>query len=158
MAVNTYMLTPNYAQKWNWRVEIDGYDRAHFTTGDRPKASFEVVEFNPGGTHRPVKAPGRATFDDLTFEKGVLLGSDADFIEWMQELLSFAEGTSESNRWDNLFKTIDIVEYNQADEEINRWRLYGAFISNFDGNDLDGGASEVMTESITITYQFFTRA
>ena len=157
MAVNTEYLPPNYAGKWNWEVRIDGYEAARFMTADRPKASFEIMEVNPGGTHRPVKQPGRLTFDDITLESGEIINNAAgDFIEWMESCLHFASGAGTTDEG-RIYRPITIVEYDNADQVINEWKLYGAFISNYDGNDLDGSSSDVKTESITITYQYFQR-
>lgn len=154
MAVNTEALGLDYAQKWNWRVEIDGYERARFFSIDRPKAAFDIVEINAGGTHRPVKVPGRVSFDDLTAERGVVLTSDPDFVAWMEQVLEFASGAG--GHIADLVKTIDIVEFGPDDAEINRWRLFGAWISNFDGNNLSAD-SEALTENMTITYQYFKK-
>ena len=158
MAVNTDFLPANYAGKWNWAIVINGYEAARFMTGDRPKASFEIMEVNPGGTHRPVKQPGRLSFDDLTFEAGEISGDEAgDFVEWMEDCLSFADGDGQSVAED-AFRQVEIYEYDNGGNVLNQWKLYGAFISNYDGNDLDGSSSDVLTESITITYQYFTRS
>lgn len=156
MAVNVDQLAPNYAQKWNWRIEMQGYEKARFTTADRPKASFEVMEFNPGGTHRPIKQPGRVSFDDLTLERGEVIESETDFLDWMQKCLHFIEGVATVDRA-QIYRTVDMVEYDNSDVEINRWSLHDAFISGYDGNDLDGSSSDTKTESITITYSYFTR-
>ena len=158
MAVSTDFLPANYAGKWNWRIFMNGYEAARFMTADRPKATFEIMEINPGGTHRAVKQPGRLGFDDLIFEAGeVVTGEGGDFIEWMKKCLDFATGVGAAAAED-VFENITIAEYDNAGGTINKWKLHGAFISNYDGNDLDGSSSDVKTESITITYQYFERA
>lgn len=157
MAVSTDFLPANYAQKWNWRVFMSGYEAARFMTADRPKATFEVMEFNPGGTHRPVKQPGRLSFDDLSFERGEIVDSESDFVTWMEQCLTFTEGQADSAVAQELFRDIDIEEYGNDNSLLNSWTLHGAFISGFDGNDLDGSSSDTKTESITVTYQYFTR-
>lgn len=154
--MNTEAFNYDYQGKWNWGVEIDGYTRAFFTTIDRPKINTEIMEVNPGGTHRPVKLPGRMTFDDLTAERGVLIKNDPDFVKWLNDIQEFQNGDS-SLSYDQLLKTIDIVEYDHQSQEVCRWRLFGAWPSAIDGNDLDGSASEVVTESMTITYQYFIK-
>jgi phage tail-like protein len=157
MAVKTEFLPMNYAQKWNWSLTIGGYEKARFLTADRPKASFEVMEVNPGGTHRPVKQPGRLSFDDLTFERGEIVTLEGgDFIEWMNDCLSFVSGNASKDP-SKIYKDVDLIEYDNSNKPINRWTLHGAFISNYDGNDLDGSSSDNKTESLTLTYQYFTR-
>ena len=157
MAVNTDFLPANYAQKWNWGIYINGYEAARFLTGDRPKINFEIMEINPGGTHRPVKQFGRMNFDDLTFEAGEIVRNEAgDFITWMEECLHFAEGRGPTAPMD-VFRNVEIIEYGLDGSPENSWMLFGAFISAYDGNDLDGSSSDVKTESITITYQYVER-
>lgn len=155
MAVSTDFFPANYAGKWNWRIFMNGYEAARFMTADRPKATFEIMEVNPGGTHRAIKQPGRLGFDDLILEAGEIVTDNVDFTEWMQECLDYASGKGEAVAED-AFKNVTMVEYDNAGGTLKEWTLHGAFISNFDGNDLDGSSSDVKTVSITLTYQYFT--
>lgn len=155
--VVTSELPKNLIQQWNFALEVDGFDVAYFTKADRPKAEFDEVEFNPAGSHRPEKAAGRLSFEDLNFERGVPAeGADEEVLAWMSEAIDFVRG--EGLRTEDYMRDVGLVEYDRAGNVAQRWTLHGAWIKSFDGGELDGSSSDNVIETLTICYQFFTRS
>lgn len=152
--MNITPATPKHLrQKYRFNVAIAGFDSMYFTKMDRPKVSYDVVEFNPAGSHRPQKLPGRLEFGSLTLEKGVAAdGVDQKAYEWMRLQTDFLRGIGGAPA--NILKDIEIMEYNRLGSEVATYTLFGAFISEFDGGDLDGSDSENVIETITFEYQY----
>ncbi len=154
MAIAVVPAAPKHLrQRYRFAVLINGFDSMYFTTMDRPNVSFDVVEFNPAGSHRPEKLPGRVSFGALTLEKGVsAVGTDQAAYDWMKKQLDFLTGKGGNPT--TILKDITIEEGDRSGKVVADYTLRGAFISEFDGGDLDGSDSENVMESITFEYQF----
>jgi len=142
-------------QNWQFSIEINGFDVALFKKGQEPKTEFEEVAFAPAGSMFDQKVAGRAKFEDLTFEKGVLQdGSDSAARDWIKKMVDVNAATGQLP--DSYMKDVDVVRYDRSGSETRRWTLHGAWIKTLEYDELEGGSSDNTIEKITIAYQYWT--
>ena len=155
--MNTAGVTPkSIAQKWQFGVEIDGFNAAYFTKIGLPEVEFEEVTFAPAGSMFNQKAAGRASFSDIDAEKGVPQDvSDFSLLNWVKKCIDVFTATGGVPA--DYMKDIDIVRYDRTGKEIQRYRLYGAWVKRAKFGELEGGSSDNDIESMTISYQYFNR-
>lgn len=152
---NPGVIPQSLYQRWNFAVEINGFDVALFTKAQIPKVEFEVVSFAPGGSMFDQKLAGRAKFEDITLEKGVLQdGADEAARDWLRQIINVNNHSGAPAS--DYMRDIDLVQYNRAGEETRRWTLHGAWPKSLEYDDLDGSSSENMLEKITLCYQYTT--
>lgn len=145
----------NLLQKWQWSLEINGIDSALFTKGQEPKTEFEEVAFAPAGSMYDHKLAGRVTFDDLTFEKGIVAeGLDNEALRWIQSQMEVLTSTGAPPA--AYMRNVDIVRHNRMGIEIRRWTLFGAWVKSLEYEDLEG-SSDNSLEKITLCYQFWMK-
>lgn len=140
-------------QKFRFGIQIAGFDAAYFTKIDRPKISFDEVEFNPAGSHRPEKLPGRMSFGDITFEKGVAAtGADIAVLRWLSRQADFVSGRGGAPA--SILYDVTVFEGNRMNSVVSRYTLIGAFVKEYDGGELSGEDSDNIIESVTLSYQY----
>jgi phage tail-like protein len=156
MMNNVGVTAKSLHQKWQFGVEIDGFDVAYFTKAALPDFEFDEVAFSPGGAIFDQKAAGRVKFNDVTLEMGTPQNDTQgeDFIDWFQQCVDVAQNAGAVP--DDYMKDIDIVEYDRSGTEIRRWTLNGSFVKSGKLGDLEGGSSENTIRSCVIAYQYFT--
>lgn len=143
-------------QNWSFSIEIDGFNAAYFTKAEMPKVEFEQAEFAPAGSLFDQKLPGRAKFDDITLDRGVFAdGVDSEAYTWISQTADFAAGIGAIQTM--YLKDIAIVEYDRVGNEMRRWDLHGAWIKKYEAGTREGKNTENAIETITITYQYYTR-
>lgn len=142
-------------QRWQFAIEINGFDLALFSKSSLPKTDFEVTSFNPAGSMFPQKLAGRVSFDDITLEKGVLQdGSERAALDWLQAQIDVNSQTGKLP--EEYMRDVDLVQYDRQGNETRRWTLHQAWIKTLEYDDLEGGSSENLIEKITLCYQFHT--
>lgn len=143
-------------QKWQFGIEINGFDSAYFEKSDFPEVEFDEVEFNPAGSSFPQKAAGRASFSDITMEKGVPQEGTEDYIlEWIKQCMDFRNAVGGTPV--DYMKDVDLVKYDRMGNEIKRYRLYNAWIKSAKLGEGDGSSSDNDIETMTLCYQYFDR-
>lgn len=144
------------AQKWQFGIEIQGFVEAYFTKIGLPEIEFEESTFSPAGSMFDQKSAGRATFADIEAEKGVPQDvNDTALIDWVKQCISVYQGTGGVPS--SYMRDIDIVRYDRTGAEIQRYRLFGAWIKKANFGELEGSSSDNDIEAMTITYQYFDR-
>ena len=143
-------------QKWQFAIELGGFNLALFQKATIPKTEFEEVAFNPAGSIFPQKAAGRVKFEDLTLEKGILQdGSDNAAIEWIKKMVDV---NAETGTLPEVYlKDFDLVQYDRTGSETRRWKIHGAWIKKLEYDDLEGGGTDNLIEKISICYQYWTK-
>lgn len=154
--MNSAGVTPqSVQQKWQYSVEIDGFDAAYFTRSDFPEMEFEEVEFNPAGSMFPQKAAGRASFNDVTLEKGVPQDNpEENILDWIRQCITVAAGTGGVPA--DYMRSVSLVKYDREGNEIKRFNLKNAWVKTANFGEGDGSSSDNDIESMTLTYQYFT--
>ena len=156
MGINVVSVPRYLRLKYHWELQVSGFTAGYFTTADRPKATFEEAVFNGAGSHRPEKLPGRVGFDDLSFTKGVAaVGADQAVYDWMQEQVDFVTGVGTPPN--SFLRDATLNELNRQGNIVDKWILHGCWVKTYDGGDLDASSSDNVIETITLTYQYFTK-
>ncbi len=120
---------------------------AAFSQFSGVKVTVETVQARPGSDPRGVKetVPALTTFAPVTLTKGVI--GDNDFLDW---LLCAAAGPNEGPRGgDNLYRTINVIALDDRGRRGVSWSLKKALPIGYELTPMDGGRSEVLSESLT---------
>jgi phage tail-like protein len=144
-------------QKYQWALEIGGFDSALFTECDSPSSEIEVVSFSGAGTLHDIQQPGRRKFTAIVAKKGMLLGEpDTTAHDW------FAQGadtnTGLSLPPSQLKRDVELMHLNGDGNVIETWTLKGAWVSKLEYEKLEGKSSDFLFESLTITYDRYERS
>lgn len=141
----------NPRQKWQFKIEIDGFDAAYFVESDIPKLEIESVEFNPAGSVRSTKFAGRAKYEDITMKKG-MPSENADLTarNWFKKAVNTNTGVAGVPS--DYKKDIEIVHIDKAGNAIDRWLLKGAWVRIIETEKGEGGSSDFVFETLTIAF------
>lgn len=141
---------PNYPPvSFYFKVKISGFpDDMAFQTVSGIKAEIpNSVKHAEGGentyTHR---FPDRISFGDLTLKRGMLLGSD--LIQWFDislQLFIFAP------------RDITVTLMDASGNELDAWVFRNAWPRSWEVDNFDAKTSQLATESIIFSYQYFYR-
>lgn len=138
---------------YRFRVEIDGFVRAGFSSATGLSKDMAVVEYREGGMNEtPQKSLGLASFPDVTLSRGqiVLSPGEFDMLDWDAQTFDLGVlGHPGEYRRD-----LDYIQYSNFGAEIRRWRVVNAIIKGMKPmGDLNGQASENSMESITLAHE-----
>jgi phage tail-like protein len=126
--------------------------------------SYEIakIEYWEGGSIIPWKVPGRVTVADITLERGA--SKSKSFYLWC---LQVANATitrfptrGRGDKVPGYLKQIEIVQMDRdADENkpVAKYRLHNAWVQKFVAGEWDNTTDEVVIESLTVSFDFFTR-
>lgn len=154
--MNSAGVTPQSVhQQWQFGVEIQGFNAAYFTSVDPlPNINFEEVTFAPAGSMFDQKVAGRASFPDITLSKGIPQDNpETDILDWIKKCINVYQATGGVPK--DYMRDVDIVDYDRTGREIRRYRLYGAWVKEYNPGSRDGGSSENSIEEMVLTYQYF---
>ncbi|MCB9765023.1 MAG: phage tail protein [Alphaproteobacteria bacterium] len=144
MALIPQMEIDNYIGAWNFRVKIDGVTddvNQGFIRISGVVSQSEPMEFMHGVDPYVRKAPGRASFEDMTLER-VYNGTDA-FYEWR---LAIEEGTIDR-------KDV-VIELMKPDGSLARTtKCINAYPSRWELPEMDTSGSSGAVERITLTME-----
>lgn len=145
----------NLYQKWQFAIEVNGFNLALFSKGQEPKTEFEEVAFAPAGSMFDQKVAGRMKFEDITLEKGIRAdGSDEAARTWVKQQANANYGVGALPQ--EYMRDIDIVRYDRTGMETRRWTLHGAWVKSLEYDELEGGSSDNTIEKISICYQYWS--
>ena len=137
-------------QGWQFKVVVDGFDVAYFQKAKIPEVSVEVDEFNTAGSVRSTKFAGRMTVGECTLEKG--MNSDqGDMSAWNWLTTAVNSRTGDQGAPGDYRRDIEICHVNRVGDTIQRWVLKEAFCSGISWSDNEGGSSEHVVETLTLT-------
>jgi len=140
----------NPRQKHQFLVRVDGIESAWFEKATLPEKEVEVDEFNPAGSVRPTKFAGRAKFSDCTLEKG-MMADGADLTAW--NWLTSANDTQAGELGDpsTYRKDIEVCHVDRVGNVIQTWKMKETFCSKISWGDNEGGSSDHVIETLTLT-------
>lgn len=140
----------NPRQKHQFIVRIDGIESAWFEKATLPEVEVEIDEFNPAGSIRPTKFAGRVSIGDATLEKGMMSDS-ADMAAW--NMLKSASNTETGELGDiGAYRhDFEICHVDRVGNVTQTWTLKDAFITKISWGDNEGGSSDHVIETLTIT-------
>jgi phage tail-like protein len=148
--------TVDLRQKYQWALEIAGFDSAYFTECDSPSSEIEVIGFAGAGTLHDIQQPGRRKFSPIVFKKGMwIIGPDLAAYDWFTQAANTDTGVSTPST--QLKRDVDLLHLDGAGSVIETWTLKGAWISKLEYEKLEGKSSDFLFESGTITYDRYER-
>ena len=142
----------NPRQGWQFQVRVSGFDAAVFQKATIPEPEIEIDEFNPAGSVKPEKYAGRIKFGDCTLEKGMFSTvSDRAAWNWLTSAVNTLTGNQGAPA--SYKRDVEIVHVNRVGVPIQTWLLKGAFCSKISWSDNEGGSSEHIVETLTLTVE-----
>lgn len=124
---------------YNFRVEIEGVNVAHFSEVSGLESEVDVIEYRSGGELSQVrKLPGLRKYGNVTLKRGIIQSDD--LWQWHKAVL---DGNVERRSG-----SIILLEDNR--EEALRWNFFEAWPSRYVGPVLRAASSEIAIESLTL--------
>lgn len=141
----------------NFLVTVENVNAtAAFTSVRGVSATVGEISFRQGNAHSlaPVKIPGLVTHSAITLSFGYTL--DSAFKQWIIDCVS--------ERRKKLRRSLVQIELIDTNEEAPQqkvtsvkgprvWKLTNAWVSQYNGPDLDASNASVAIESVSITYE-----
>ena len=129
-------------------VELDGRKVAvaAFTGFSGIQMEMDTIQARSGNDIRGVQeyVPTMTRFAPVTLTKGVV--GDDEFLNW---LFAAGAGPYAGPRFGNPRRTLHIVALDDKGERGVTWTLYNAMPIKYELTPMDGGRSEVLSESLT---------
>lgn len=130
-------------QKFHFRVIIPGLPDLGFQKCSGLSDEATSTTYDEGGYDHTHKMPGRRKVGDVTLERGAY--QDNSFQHLIQEAL-----TQEDMR-----RTITIEHQDRFGVTKRTYKLAEAWISKWEGSDLDATSDDPAIEKITIVFEYF---
>lgn len=130
-------------QKFKFRVTLPGFPPMGFQkcTGLNDEASSTT--YDEGGFDHTHKMPGRRKVGDVTLERGAY--RDNSFQHLIQEALTR----------DNMRNTVVIEHMDRFGNVARTYKLAEAWVSKWEGSDLDATTDDVAIEKLTIIFEYY---
>jgi hypothetical protein len=141
-----------------------------FTSVSGMAVSTDSIPYREGGYNTTVhQIPGQTAFAPLTLQRGVLLGSDQNWL-WMKELFQTVQGTVSRSAADNFRVDIDIDVLSHplastatsgttsgvyTDHVSMRFKVYNAWITSLAYSDLNAGDNAILVEQMSLVHEGF---
>jgi phage tail-like protein len=135
-------------------VEISGLAVGAFTRFSGIKMQVQTIQARAGNDGRGVQqyVPVLTSFAPVTLSKGVI-GSN-EFINWLSAAASVGHGNPGGS---TLKRNIDIIALNEAGSEGVIWTLQNAMPIGYELSPMDSSSSEVLSESVTFSFEGMQR-
>lgn len=129
-------------QKYKFRVSIPGVpSQIGFQKVSGLSEEVNVVEYDESAYAYTHKLPGKAKFGEVTMERGMF--SDNSMLEQLKVIQNPE------------FRTTIIIQLMDRFGSVQRtWKLAEAWISKWEGSDLDATSDDVAIETITVQYEY----
>jgi phage tail-like protein len=144
----------SFHKRFKFKVQIEGFGEAAFSTCSEIKSTAAVVEYREGGRLISHKSPGLLTFDNVTLEEGAT--SSRAMYDWFR---SVADAAASTGLIDNNYKRpVDVLQLDRDNSVLKRWRLFGAWPTVFQAGAWDATSNETVIQSIEMAYDHFELA
>lgn len=130
-------------QKFKFRVTLPGFPPMGFQKCSGLSDEATSTEYDEGGFDYTHKIPGRRKVGDVTLERGAY--ADNSFQHLIQDAL-----TNESMR-----QTITIEHLDRFGNVARTYKLAEAWVSKWEGSDLDASSDDVAIEKLTVVFEYF---
>jgi hypothetical protein len=132
---------------------IEGIPAYLIKTAARPSITFEEIELNHINVKRYVKGKGSWEPLDITLYDPVVPSAAQAAMEWVR--LGHESVTGRDGYSDFYKKDITINVLGPVGDKVEEWTLKGAWITNFNGNDLDWtSGADAMEISLSLRYDY----
>ena len=130
-------------QKYKFTMTIAGMPSgAGFTKISGLSEETGVTEYNEGGYEYTHKLGGKAKFNEITAERGSFADRDME--------MTFRQSLTNPN----MRQTIIIEVKDKFGATKRPYKLAEAWVSKWEGSDLDAGSNDVAVEKLTIQYEY----
>lgn len=131
-------------QKFKFRVSIPGIpETIGFQTVSGLTEETEVVEYRESSFEHIHKLPGKHTVGEITMTRGMF--SDSSMQELYHDMLTNPN-----------FRTTMVIQLlDRFGEPARTWKLAEAWISSWEGADLDTDSSDVAIETIKVQFEYY---
>ena len=143
--------------RFKFRVAISKIESAAFQSASGLKFTIGVAEYWEGGALAAYKEAGRATFDNLTLERGVSYNDD--FHSWVLEVIDMQRmgGLGAGELSPNYKQDGDIRQLERDGNVALLHPFYDAFPIEYTPGEWDGNVDEVTMETLVLTYWYFDK-
>ncbi len=132
---------------YNFKLDIQGVNEGHFTECSGLGIKIENLLYREAGDPPRVRClPGKVTHGEVTLRYG--LTTSSEMWQW------FESGVS--GKVDR--KDISVLMLDETGDEVIRWNLFRAWISEWQGVPLDAMGHAAAVESMTIVFERLERA
>ena len=141
-AARTASLDP--LQKFRFRVTIPGLpSEIGFQTVSGLSYGVSSTEYSEGGYEYTHKLPGKPTVGEVTCERGAY--QDTSLADLIKETLTNPD-----------FRQTIVIEHLDRFGNVGRtYKLAEAWVSKWEGGDLDASSDDVSIEKITIQFEYY---
>ena len=148
------MADPAPYANFRFRIKWDGKYVAGISKVGGLIRTTDVVELQQGAPATvAVPSPGRTRYEPITLERGVT--QDTAFEQWANQTFIYGAGAAPSP---NYRKDIVLDLYNEADQLVLSYQLYGCWPSQYCALPaLDASVEAVAIESLTLQIEGWTR-
>lgn len=139
-------------QSFMFTVKIGNNTAIGFQKVSGLSVDLNVVEYHEGCVNYPMKLAGKASFSEVTCEKGVIPYKSNSSLSSTTNVLDFlsAVASDGTERYDVEINLLDRRGYIRA-----RYILKHAFVSKWEAPDLDASSDDVAIEKIVFNYDYF---
>ena len=133
---------------YNFKLEIDGIQRAAFRECSGLDATSDPIEYREGTekVFTPRKLPGLTKYSNIVLKGGFT--DDHSLWDWRKKTI---EGKTER-------KNGSVCLNDESGEEKIRWNFVNAWPTKWEGPSMNATANEVAIETITIAHEGVTKA
>jgi len=133
---------------YNFKLEIDGIQRAAFRECSGLDAKTDVTEYREGvdKAFTPRKLSGLTKYSNITLKWGIT--DDHSLWDWKKQTV---DGKTQR-------KNGSVCLMDDAGEEKLRWNFVNAWVANWTGPTFNATSSDVAIESVEIAHEGLTKA
>jgi len=137
-----------------FRVEVDGFDSQNFEYAGPFDMDVEVSVTRTGPKLTEVKEPtGKVTCPDLELRRP--MNANKDLWNWFKQTIDATTGKGELPA--DLKRTVDIIQMDQAGNDLEAWRNYKCFAMGYRGGENDVEGTRAKTEGIVLSREYLER-
>lgn len=137
-----------------FRVEVDGYDSINFEYAGPFDMDVEISVTRTGPNMTETKEPtGKLTVPDLELRRP--MNDNNDLWNWFKETIDAATGRGTVPV--DLKRTVDVIQMDQAHNDIKAWRNTQCFAFAYRGGEQDVEGTRAKTEGVMISREYFER-
>lgn len=131
-------------QSFTYKISIPGLPTGvGFQKVSGISREVEVIEYFENMSNKSKKMPGRETVGDITFERGAYADK---YLQSQYEAIFKSSATR---------KTVVIQVCDRQGNVRREFKCAEAWFSKYECGDLDASSSEVLIETLTMTFEYF---
>lgn len=140
---------PVYYRAFQFKVEIDGIDKARFQEIGGIDATIDVMDYREGGDMLGVrKLPGQTKHSNLSLKRGYT--SDDQLWKWFEDVMT--------GRTEKIRKNISVIQIDMAGDEVFRWNVFQSFPVKYTAPSYNAKGNDLAIETLEIVYERIERA